>query len=313
MTEEQDDKRPLWLAPASGGSGRSLRLPRADDPLPRIDDRLAPPETRVEYLHGGELYAAPADPPHATEHCELSYVLRAHIADGYRGAVDMLTRTGPGTDIAPDASVFASAPDPATGGRQLEEIAFEVTSMQALSVPTEKARELIQRGVRRVFCILVKQHRVLEWSRRTDGWATLPKNATIEDRCLVRPLPVIALLDASAADSATAAALLDKQVPAIKRALQESRAKGRTAGKREGKKEGKKEGQKEGRKEGKKEGRSAGRSEALAASVITVLEARGLRVSAAVRRRITSTTDVATLDRWLRQAVIVVSADEIFA
>src|SRR5205807_2084448 len=79
-------------------------------------------------------------------------------------------------------------------GRRLEELAFEVASKQRLAVPTDKARKLIRRGVRRVFCVLVKQGRLLEWSRETDGWATVPETSSIDDACLVRPLPVAALL-----------------------------------------------------------------------------------------------------------------------
>ncbi len=252
--------------------------------MPRIDERLAPPETRIEYLHGGELYSAPADSPHAIQHCRLSYVLAAHIAAGYTGAVDMLTRTGPATDIAPDASVFPSQADPKTGRRQLEEVAFEVSSEQASSVPTEKARELIRRGVRRVFCILVAQRRVLEWSRRTNGWATVPISGSIKDRCLVRPLPVRALLDASAADGAAAQALLDKQVPEIEQALADQRAQGEASGSAKGR----------------------------AASIFAVLEARGVKVSAKQRRRVENITDIATLNRWLRRAVTAETCQELF-
>lgn len=265
-----------------------LRLPRADDPLPGIHERLAPPETRIEYLHGGELFSAPADPPHATQHCRLSYVLAAHIAPNYTGAVDMLTRTGPATDIAPDASVFPSKPDPHTGRRQLEELAFEVSSEQALNVPTEKARELIRRGVRRVFCILVAKKRVLEWSRRTAGWATVPISGFIKDRCLVRPLPVRALLDASAADGAAAQALLAKRGPEIQQALAEQRARGEARGEARGSAKGR------------------------AASIVAVLEARGITLSTKQRRRIQSTTEIATLDGWLRRAVTAATVAELF-
>jgi hypothetical protein len=62
--------------------------------LPAIDDRLAPPETRLEYLGGDELFALPRPTrrtPWRTE--SWPYVLRAHVAPGYRFAVDLLTRT----------------------------------------------------------------------------------------------------------------------------------------------------------------------------------------------------------------------------
>lgn len=290
----------IVLAPGSGHPEETLHLPGPNEPLPRIDERLAPPETRLEYLHGAEIFAAPADRPHATEHCELTFVLRAHIARGYTGAVDMLTRTGHATDIAPDASVFASDPDPLTGGRRLEELAFEVTSEQALKVPTEKARELIGRGVRRVFCILVRQRRVLEWSRHVDGWATLPESAVIEDQCLVRPLPVAALLNASAADSASAQALLDKHVPVIEAALAEREARGEMRGEARGEMRGEVRGEMRGEARGR------------AVSLLAILEARGLHVDVPLRERILGTTNTSLLDLWVERAVVSATIEDVF-
>jgi Uma2 family endonuclease len=211
---------------ASLGAGATASRVRP----PAVDDRLAPPETRLEYLDGIELFAAPALPPHATMHARLAYVLEAYVAKGYVAAVDMLTRTGEASDFAPDASVFSSAPDPKTGGRRLEELAFEIASRQALSVPTNKARELVRRGVRRVFCLMVGRKRVLEWSRATDGWQPLDHKDALEDRCLVRPLPVRALLDAAAGDEAVVAALQARRVPALEALLAEGEAKGRAEG-----------------------------------------------------------------------------------
>ena len=84
-------------------------------------------------------------------------------ARGYSGAIDMLTRTSTDDDFAPDGSVFPTERDPVTGGRKLEEIAFEIASKQSLTVPTRKARKLVKRGVRRVFCIARDNRRGLEW------------------------------------------------------------------------------------------------------------------------------------------------------
>jgi len=263
--------------------------------LPRVDERLAPPETRVEYLHGIEMFAAPALPPHATRHADVAMVLRAAVAPGYTAAVDMLTRTGEASDFAPDASIYPSDPDK-YGHRQLEELAFEITDEQALSVPTNKARELIRRGVRRVFCILVKSSRVLEWSRETDGWQPLLLDSFIEDRCLVVPLKVRALVEAAVADEAVGKALLAKGNTVIAAAQESAHRAGTIAGR------------KEGELAGRKEGELAGRREALFA----LLEARGLAVDAAARERIARERDPATLERWVVRAASAPSMVHIF-
>ncbi len=256
------------LAPGQGGS-----VPAR---LPGIDERLAPPETRLEYLGGTELFAAPAKAPHATQHFDLTYVLGAHVSREYRGAVDLLTRTGEVSDFAPDASVFPIGADETTGDRKLEELAFEIADEQAVSVPTQKARELVARGVRRVFLILVKQHRMLEWSRETDAWSPLHDSSMIDDRCFARPLPVSAVLDGAAADDAVAGALLDRKVPALERALDERAAR------------------------------------AKAEAVLDALDARGLVVTAEQRDRIFGCADIERLRRWSRLAVAVSDAEALF-
>jgi len=78
--------------------------------------------------------------------------------------------------------------------------------------------------VRRVFAILVKQRRVLEWRRDIDNWQTLSDAASIDDRCLVRPLAIRALPDAAAVEDEAARALLMRDNPVIARALAESKA-----------------------------------------------------------------------------------------
>ncbi|HEU4537385.1 MAG TPA: Uma2 family endonuclease [Polyangiaceae bacterium] len=218
---------PRSRAPLAPGASSPPARPRR---LPSIDDRLAPPETRVEYIDGVEYFAAPADPPHALAHGDLAFVLRAHTAPGYRFAVDMLTRTDRASDFAPDASIFPEGDDPKTGRRRLEELAFEVVSKQALKVPTLKARKLVARGVRRMFAILVGKKRVLEWSRETDGWQPLDVQAVIDDRCLVRPLPIRALFEATEGDEAVVAALRDRKVPALMAALADERRQGEARG-----------------------------------------------------------------------------------
>ena len=63
---------------------------------------------------------------------------------------------------------------------------------------------------------------------------------------------------------------------------------------------------------GRAEGRAEGELEAKADAVLTVLEARGLAVTPAVRERIAATTELTVLQHWLVRAVTVASTDDIF-
>ena len=204
-------------------------VPRREDPP--IDDRIVMPESRAEILHGELLWSMPAEPRHAAAHFDLAYVLHAHVAAGYRGGVDLLTRTGHDSDFAPDASIYPTHTEDEP--RRLEELAFEITSEQALAVPTRKARELVRRGVRRVFAILVKQQRVMEWDRAIDGWSPLAHDALIEDRCLVKPLRARSLLEATAQDDEVARALLAKGNAVMAAALDAAASAARLATVRE--------------------------------------------------------------------------------
>ena len=60
------------------------------------------------------------------------------------------------------------------------------------------------------------------------------------------------------------------------------------------------------------EGLRQGRLEQGAQAVLAVLDARGLDIPEAVRQRISSSEDIAALDRWLRRAIVVKSALELF-
>jgi Uma2 family endonuclease len=190
-----------------------------------VDARIVAPESRAEIVLGKLLLSPPSDEKHAVPHADLAYVLRAHVKSGFSVAVDMLTRTSEESDFAPDASVFELERDPVTGGRRLEQLAFEIVSEQALAVQTTKARELTKRGVRRMFCLVVKQGKVLEWSRETDGWSAGPTDE-IDDACFVRPLPTSALLRAALADDAVLRALRAKGHPEFDAVREEGREEG---------------------------------------------------------------------------------------
>src|SRR5262245_39526978 len=102
-------------------------------PLPADDERLIAPEPRSELLNGRVQYVPPSDEPHATCHVRLASMLEAHVGPRYAVALDMLTRTSETSDLAPDASIFPKARDRRTGGRRLEEIAFEILSTERIS------------------------------------------------------------------------------------------------------------------------------------------------------------------------------------
>jgi hypothetical protein len=205
-------------APGRQDSGGSLRLPGRDS-FPRVDDHLVEAEvTRDEIIGGVRIVASPAHPPHAFQQGELDYVLRAHAASGYRLGVDLLTRHDQESDFATDSCLARDGIDPATGARYLEEIAFEVVSEQSERYVTEKAVRMHRRGVRRIFGIWVKgEPRVCEWSPATRSWRPLAEDAQIVDTCLVKPLPVAALLDAASAEDAVMETMDAKDNPVLRR------------------------------------------------------------------------------------------------
>ncbi|HEY6726436.1 MAG TPA: hypothetical protein VI197_20510 [Polyangiaceae bacterium] len=61
-----------------------------------------------------------------------------------------------------------------------------------------------------------------------------------------------------------------------------------------------------------KKAKLEGQAVMAAASVLDVLEARGLSVSDEVRQRVQGSTDLEQLRRWIRRAAVITSADELF-
>jgi hypothetical protein len=290
-----DEGRPPYnlKAPAYEDSAPSLQLP-GRGVFPRVDDHLVDPEiTRDEIIGGRRVVAFPANPPHAFRHTQLDYVIKANTVQGYGAATDLLTRHDLDSDFASDTCVVKDGVDPETGARYLEEIAFEVVSEQNARDASEKALRMHRRGVRRVFAIFVKDGKVCEWSVESQSWRALPPGSQIEDPCLVRPLPVPALLDAAAADAAVARALIAKDNPEIRQEKELAEAQGRARG--------------------LAEGEAKGEARARALDVVAILETRGLPMTEAQRQRILSCTDLDQLDRWLRRAVLAGSADEVTA
>lgn len=225
--------KPLpYLAPRAA-EGHAMYMPGARGP--RIDEHAVVPETREELINGQVVKAAPADAPHGDRHFRLDYLLAAHLDPAYEGSTDLLTRTSRDWNFAADASVRKAGVDPDTGGRYLEELAFEVKHTQSMSDLEDRARQLVASGVRRVFVICVARADagqvrvgpVLEWSAEREQWLELGADAVIEDPCLAVPLPVRALLDAaSRTDDVVVQALAAKGNPVLREYVDRSYARG---------------------------------------------------------------------------------------
>ena len=268
----------------------------ADAELPDINDRLVEPETRYEIWDGEVVYVPPADPPHATRHGQLCALIDAHTGPEFESAADLLTRTSRIDDIAPDVSIYPAAPNPATGGRQLEHLAFEIVSTQSLRHAGRKAAKLAGRGVRRVFAIDLERSRALEWSNETGAWRELDPAGHIEDPALEVPLPIASLIHDVKPDDAIARALLAKRNPVLVQAREEARAQARE----------------EARAQAREEARTEGRAEGKAEVVIVLLTARGVAVDDATRARILAERDAQRLDRWIVRAATCTQAAELF-
>jgi Uma2 family endonuclease len=275
--------------------------------LPDIDDRLVVPETRYEMYDGELVYVPPADPPHGNRHLQLSALLEAHTGTEFEAAVDLLTRTSRRDDVAPDISVYPAAPDPRTGRRQLEHLAFEIVSTQTLARAGVKAAKLVSRGVRRVFAIDVEKSRALEWSAALGTWELLDPDGRIEDLALAVPLPIATFIHTLKADNAVAAALLAKGNEVLEAKAEIDRATGWAAGHAEGWVEGRAEGHAEGWVDGHAEGAIAGKAQA----VIAILEARGTSLDPTTRERISAERSVDRLDRWIARAATCTTSDEL--
>jgi hypothetical protein len=246
--------------------------------LPAVDDRLVEPETRYEMVDGELVYVSPANRPHGSRHLQLCALIEAHTGLEFEAACDQLTRTSEIDDVAPDVSVYPDAPDPETGGRQIEQLAFEVVSTQSLSGAGVNAAKLVGRGVRRVFAIDIARSRALEWSAGT--WRELDAAGHIEDPALEVPLPIAALIHNAKVDDAIARALIIKGNPVIEAAKAGARAEGKAEGKAE--------------------------------AVIALLAARGMLLDPAVRDRILAEPDLQRLDRWIVRAASCTSIAELF-
>ena len=272
------------FAPGSVASSGAAYAPGRHERLPAVDERLVAPESHTEILDGRVIRTMGSNQPHGMRHFEATGLFFSTLADGFAGAVDMLTRLNEDSDAAPDISVFPSAPDATTGGRQLEEIAVEVLDTERMSHATEKIEKLALRGVRRLFAIRVASRTVYEWDHAHADWTELAADAVITDRCFRVPIPALALVDRVLANDTAARALLASGNRVISAALDEQREAGL---------------------------REAGREEGVRASLLRVLSRRGLSLSDAQRERVQACGDLEVLHAWLDRAVDAATADDV--
>ncbi len=263
-----------------GASSGGAYAPGKGQSLPAVDDRLVAPEAHAQVIDGRLIRTMGSNPPHATRHFEAAHVFAGVLAEGYVGAVDMLTRADENTDAAPDISVFPSGIDPSTGGRRIEEVAVEVLDTERLGHATEKVKKLAARGVRRLFCVKVSTRRVYEWSHDHGDWEQLEVDASIEDRCFRVAIPVGALVDRVLADDTVARALLASRNRVIEGAI--------------------------------REGRAEGEARAMGESLLRVLARRGVTIDDATRARVRACRDVPTLESWIDRAATATQAAEVF-
>ncbi len=290
------DRKPaagnILLAP---GYGSSLSFPGRDrqpsTPFPPIDEHIVRPEvSRDEVIRGRKIVTMGANPEHADAHTRADFVLAAHVCDGYVVSSDLLTRVSQGSNFATDVSIRKQGTDPSTGKRYLEEVSFEIVNEQSMRDAKEKAEDLIKRGVRRVFAIFVKTNEIREWSRSKEDFDLLDMDGMFEDRVLIRPIAVRALIDMTMAECEVARALWKKGNPEIQKI--------RDAGVDEGHKKGLDEGHKEALK---------GQQKLLT----VVLQSRFGELPLAIQALL-GTADVEKLNAWAEKAATAQSLNHIF-
>jgi hypothetical protein len=289
------------------------------------DDRLARPDVGrfgEEVVNGERRLCMGAAAEHADPQNRLNVLVGVCLAKGYVASTELLTRVEKGSDFATDVCVRRSGVDPATGGRYLEEISFEVANTQTREdLENERVPKLLACGVRRIIAILIPEGDVLEWSVKAGEWKGLAPGDEIRDPVFVQPLEVTAILDAAAVDQLVSKAQFAKKEPylmgEIKKIGDKERAKGRVKGRTEGLAEGEAKGLVKGRTEGLAEGRTEGLAEGeakgLAKSILRAFKKHGITLNAENREAILECQDMAILERWLDKAFEARSASEVLA
>ncbi len=166
-----------------------------------------------------------------------------------------------------------------------------------------KIRELLDAGTDYLWVVR------LTWPRRVEVHASGQEMRTFRPGeelrapgILKNPVPVEALYDWEVGQKVTLRNLLQRHgYESLEAVRSESQAVGRA------------EGEAAGRAKGEAAGRAEGEVEALRGSILEVLAARNLAVSADVRAAIVACRDAPVLRTWLRQAATTTSVSEILS
>ena len=119
---------------------------------------------------------------HADPQTRLAHLVSACLVEGYVTSSELLTRTEKESDFATDVCVRKEGIDPSTGGRYLEELAFEVANTQTReNLEQVRVPKLVRCGVRRIFAVLVPEGDVLEWSVKDGEWIGLAGDDEIRE------------------------------------------------------------------------------------------------------------------------------------
>lgn len=275
--------------------------------FPRIDDHLVKPEvSRFELIRGREVDVSGADPPHADAQARLAFLIMAHVVAGFVVSTELLTRVAHGSDFATDVCVRKDGIDPRRDTRYLEEVAFEIVNKQKKRDVTDKAEDMVCRGVRRAFAIFVRTGQVCEWSAAKGKFIPFDRNAVITDRVFVRPVAVQALLDQAAGEDAAALALIAKRNPALVKHRKKAEKKAEKKGRKKGLAEGLEKGLDEGLKKGLDEGLGIGRDLLLA-----IVKMRYGNVSTPIRQRIEA-ADARAIQAWGQKLLAGSPIEELF-
>ena len=161
---------------------------------PAVDDRIVNPDAGIE---ADDLILVSFG---RSTHEHLARLLEAHAAPEMQVGIRLHTRASRVDDLAPTASLYSRDPDPYWGGRQLEQLAFEVVSPESPSYAGHKAAKLLACGVRRVFTIDPERGLVIQWTRELGAGVPFLGGSSFADPALAAPLSCDRLVRAAIAD-----------------------------------------------------------------------------------------------------------------